>query len=144
MSGLFNSLGGNDYGAVLNVICWVKPSSAASCWIYIDCLAMVGTLLVMTEWQQQAKRKKGDGKSSASQNQHHFFFATPWMHKGVVDNPGSIIDEIMEKLLNNLEKRWSGAFIYPLPTPTYFYSVSGGCRLSLHAEMVGKQGTCLS
>lgn len=29
MSGLFNSLGGNDYGAVLNVICWVKPSSAA-------------------------------------------------------------------------------------------------------------------
>lgn len=35
MSGLFNSLGGNDYGAVLNVICWVEPSSAASFWIYI-------------------------------------------------------------------------------------------------------------
>lgn len=48
------------------------------------------------------------------------------MHKGVVANPESIIDEIMEKLLNNLEKRWSGAFIYPLPTPTYFYSESQG------------------
>ena len=30
MSGLFNSLGGNDYGTVLNVICWVKPPSAAT------------------------------------------------------------------------------------------------------------------
>lgn len=35
MSGLFNSLGGDDYGTVLNVICWVKPSSAGPCWIYI-------------------------------------------------------------------------------------------------------------
>lgn len=29
MSRLFNSLGGDDYGAALNVIGWVRPSSAA-------------------------------------------------------------------------------------------------------------------
>lgn len=70
MSRLFNSLGGNDYGAVLNVICWVKPSSVASCWIYIDCLAMVGNLLAMTERQQQGQRErkeKEEGEKVVSQ-----------------------------------------------------------------------------
>lgn len=92
MSRLFNSLGGDDYGAVLNVICWVKPSSAAPRWIYIDCLAMIGNLLAMTEQQQQGQRERTgrERKSPANQSRHRFF-VTPGMHRGVVDNPGSLL-----------------------------------------------------
>lgn len=41
MSRPFNSLGGNHYGAALNVICWVKHFLAAECWIYC----------ILTAWQ---------------------------------------------------------------------------------------------
>lgn len=88
MSGLFNSLGGNDDGAVLNVICWVKPSSAASCWIYIDCLAMVRNLLAMTEQQGQRERKE---RESSQPVRIDTFFVTHVMHRRIVNYTGSIL-----------------------------------------------------